>query len=180
MYDGAASFVKKAGTVILVTSVVLWLLLQIPVSSAPKGLSEPQQASYKMERSIAGRAGKALAPVFSPLGFDWRTNVAIIGSLSAREVFVSTLSLTTASTDESSLPQTLRSLKHADGTKIYDPQTVAAVLIFFVYALQCLSTIAVLRRETNSWRWPTLAFTSMFAMAYGGALLARVVVGWWI
>ncbi len=180
MYDGAASFVKKAGTVILVTSAVLWLLLQVPVSSPPPGLTNAQQSSYKMERSIAGRVGKGLGPVFSPLGFDWRTNVAVIGSLSAREVFVSTLALTTASNSEASLPETLRGLKDANGRTIYDPQTVAAVLIFFVYALQCLSTIAVLRRETNSWWWPSVAFTSMFAMAYAGALLARLVVGWWV
>ena len=180
MYDGAASFVKKAGTVILVTSAVLWLLLQVPVSSPPPGLTYAQQSSYKMERSIAGRVGRGLGPVFSPLGFDWRTNVAIIGSLSAREVFVSTLALTTASSGEASLPDTLRNLKDSNGRTIYDPQTVAAVLIFFVYALQCLSTIAVLRRETNSWWWPSVAFSSMFAMAYAGALLARVVVGWWV
>jgi ferrous iron transport protein B len=160
----------------LVTSMGLWVLLHVPLTSAPKGLSERQVASYKMERSVAGRLGKGLEPVFAPLGFDWRTNVAIIGSLSAREVFVSTLALTTASENETSLPETLRELRDESGRKIYDPSTVAALLVFFVYALQCLSTIAVLRRETNSWRWPTIAFTSMFAMAYLGALLARVVV----
>jgi ferrous iron transport protein B len=175
-WAGASSFIKKAGTVILVTSMGLWVLLHVPLTSAPKGLSERQVASYKMERSVAGRLGKGLEPVFAPLGFDWRTNVAIIGSLSAREVFVSTLALTTASENETSLPETLRELRDESGRKIYDPSTVAALLVFFVYALQCLSTIAVLRRETNSWRWPTIAFTSMFAMAYLGALLARVVV----
>jgi ferrous iron transport protein B len=175
-WAGASSFIKKAGTVILVTSMGLWVLLHVPLTSAPKGMSEPQVASYKMERSVAGRLGKGLEPVFAPLGFDWRTNVAIIGSLSAREVFVSTLALTTASENETSLPETLRELRDERGRKIYDPPTVAALLVFFVYALQCLSTIAVLRRETNSWRCPTIAFTSMFAMAYLGALLARVVV----
>lgn len=176
-WQGASSFLKKAGTVILVTSMALWVLLHVPTSHAPASLSPAAQGSYEMERSIGGRLGKALEPVFSPLGFDWRTNVAIIGSLSAREVFVSTLALTTASSDESSLPKTLRSLKDDNGRRIYDPATVAALLVFFVYALQCLSTIAVLRRETNSWRWPALAFSSMFAMAYVGALVARAAVG---
>jgi ferrous iron transport protein B len=175
-WAGASSFIKKAGTVILVTSMGLWVLLHVPLTTAPKGLTEPQAQSYKMERSAAGQLGKALEPVFEPLGFDWRTNIAIIGSLSAREVFVSTLALTTASEDESSLPKTLRELRDTSGNKVYDPPTVAALLVFFVYALQCLSTIAVLRRETNSWRWPTIAFSSMFAMAYLGALLARIVV----
>jgi ferrous iron transport protein B len=180
MWDGAWSFVKKAGTVILLTSIGLWVLLQLPLSTPPAGLTPAQQASYKMERSAAGRLGKAVEPVFAPLGFEWRTNIAIIGSLSAREVFVSTLSLTTAAESEKSLPQTLRALKNSNGDTIYTPQTVAAILVFFVYALQCLSTISVLRRETNSWRWPTIAFTSMFAMAYIGALIARAVVGLWV
>jgi ferrous iron transport protein B len=177
VWDGVWSFVRKAGTTILLTSIVLWALLRFPGSTPPAGLSEAQASSYRMERSIAGRTGKALEPLFAPLGFEWRTNVAILGSLAAREVFVSTLALTTASQDEESLPDRLRELRRDSGKKVYDAPTVAAILVFFVYALQCTSTIVVLRRETNSRRWPAIAFVSMFALAYGGALLARVLVG---
>jgi ferrous iron transport protein B len=177
VWDGAWSFIRKAGTIILLTSIALWGLLRFPSTTAPDGLSDAQSASYKMERSAAGRLGKGLEPLFAPLGFEWRTNVALVGSLAAREVFVSTLALTTAAEDEASLPDRLQELRTPSGRKVYDGPTVAAILVFFVYALQCLSTVAVLRRETNSWKWPTIAFGSMFALAYGTALLARVVVG---
>ena len=82
----------------------------------------------------------------------------------------------TTATSEDALPDRLRALERDDGSPVYDPETVAALLVFFVYALQCMSTVAVLRRETNSWRWPVIAFSSMLVLAYVGALVARVVV----
>jgi ferrous iron transport protein B len=164
-------------TIILLTSIALWGLLRFPSATTPDALSDAQAASFKMERSAAGRLGKGLEPVFAPLGFEWRTNVALVGSLAAREVFVSTLALTTAAQDEASLPDRLQQLRTPSGRKVYDGPTVAAILVFFVYALQCFSTVAVLRRETNSWKWPTIAFSSMFGLAYGMALLARFVAG---
>jgi len=175
-WEGAWSFVRKAGTIILGSSLLLWVLLNVPSSTPPEGLTEARQASYQLEHSAAGTVGKALEPVFAPLGFEWRTNVALIGSLAAREVFVTTLALTTANADDASLPDRLQELRNDDGTPVYDAATVAALLVFFVYALQCMSTVAVLRRETNSWKWPAIAFTSMFALAYVGALVARLVV----
>ena len=175
-WEGAWSFVRKAGTIILGSSLVLWVLLNVPSPTPPPGLSEAQQASYQLEHSVAGSVGKAIEPVFAPLGFEWRTNVALIGSLAAREVFVTTLAMTTGNVDDSSLPDRLHDLENDDGTPVYDAATVAALLVFFVYALQCMSTVAVLRRETNSWKWPMLAFTSMFVLAYAGALVARVIV----
>jgi ferrous iron transport protein B len=176
VWDGAWSFIRKAGTIILLTSAVLWGLLRFPGSTPPPDLTAAQGASYEMEHSAAGFVGRSLDPVFSPLGFEWRTNVALVGSLAAREVFVSTLALTTAAESQDSLPQRLQQLRTSSGREVYDPATVAALLVFFVYALQCLSTVAVLRRETNSWKWPMIAFGSMFVMAYVGALIARAVV----
>lgn len=176
VWDGAWSFIRKAGTVILVATLALWVLLTLPRSTAPAGIDPAQTASYEMEHSIGGRIGIAMEPVFSPLGFDWRTNVAILGSLAAREVFVSTLSVTTASDSEAALPDRLKTLRHADGTKVFDPATVGALLVFFVYALQCLSTIAVLRRESNSWKWPAVAMGSMLALAYLAALVTHTVI----
>ena len=175
-WDGTWSFLRKAGTIILATSLVLWVLLSLPRVSAPEGLNEAEAASYEMEHSLAGRIGTALEPVFEPLGFEWRTNVAIISSFAAREVFVSTLALTTAAESEEALPERLRGLQHEDGSLVYDSATVAAVLVFFVYALQCLATVAVLRRESNSWKWPLVALGSMFLLAYVGAFVARQVV----
>jgi ferrous iron transport protein B len=175
-WEGAWSFVRKAGTVILASSLVLWVLLNVPASTPPPGLTETQQKSYTLEHSAAGWIGRGLEPVFSPLGFEWRTNVAIIGSLAAREVFVTTLALTTGNEDDHTLPERLHALRDENADPVYDAATVAALLVFFVYALQCMSTVAVLRRETNSWKWPLFAFTSMFALAYTGALVARLVV----
>lgn len=176
VWDGAWSFIRKAGTVILITTIALWALLNLPSVTPPVGLDPASAASYEMEHSVAGHVGKAMEPLFAPLGFDWRTNVAILGSLAAREVFVSTLSITTASASEDALPERLQALRDDDGTRVYDAATVGALLVFFVYALQCLSTVAVLRRESNSWRWPAIALGSMFAMAYGAALVARAVI----
>jgi ferrous iron transport protein B len=176
VWDGAWAFIRKAGTVILVVTALLWVLLNIPSVTPPAGLTEAQAASYQMEHSIAGRVGTAIEPVFAPLGFNWQINVAIIGSLAAREVFVSTLAVTTASESEDALPERLQQLTTADGEPVFTPPTVAAILIFFVYALQCLSTVVVLRRESNSRRWPALAFGSMFAFAYLAALVAHTLV----
>ena len=172
VWDAARSFLRKAGTVILASSLALWVLLHVPTVDAPSGMDGPAAAQYEMQRSAAGRVGTALEPVFAPLGFDWRVNVAIVGSLSAREVFVSTLAQTTVGSEDAELSQSMRELSTPEGDKLFNAATVAALLVFFVFALQCMSTIAVMRRETNSWRWPALAFCSMFAMAYGGGWIA--------
>jgi ferrous iron transport protein B len=176
VWDGAWAFVRKAGTIILATTAVLWLLLNIPSVTPPEGLSEAEAASYEMEHSIAGRIGTAMEPMFAPLGFNWQVNVAVISSLAAREVFVSTLAITTASESEDALPDRLHDLRDADGELVFTPPVVAAILVFFVYALQCFATLAVLRRESNSRRWPLIAFGSMFALAYVMALVAHTVV----
>ncbi len=172
-WEAASTFLRKAGTIILATSLVLWVLLHFPVATPPAGMTDAQAASYQTEHSAAGMMGKGLEPVFAPLGFDWQINVALVGSLAARAVFISTLALTTASDNEQALPERLQTLERPDGTPVFDAATVAALLIFFVYALQCLSTVAVLRRETNSWRWPAVAMGSMFLLAYVGALIAH-------
>lgn len=175
-WTGASGFLRKAGTIILLTSVGLWVLLNVPQSKAPVGSTKAEAAAFQMQHSVAGRIGTAITPVFKPLGFEWRTNVALIGSLAAREVFVSTLSITTATQDEAKLGSRLTQLRDANGRKVFDAPTVAAMLVFFVYALQCLSTVAVLRRETNSWKWPAIAMSSMFVLAYVGALIAHTIV----
>ena len=152
-------------------------MLNVPNSTPPAGLDDAQAASYEMEHSIAGGVGKAMEPLFAPMGFEWRTNVALLGSLAAREVFVSTLSITTAAESEDALPARLETLSRPDGSKVFDAATVGALLVFFVYALQCFSTVAVLRRESNSWKWPALAISSMFALAYVAALITHLAIG---
>ncbi len=177
VWDGAWAFTRKAGTIILGVTVVLWVLLNVPHVTVPHGMDQAHVASYEMQHSLGGRLGTAVEPVFAPLGFNWQVNVAIIGSLAAREVFVSTLAVTSASADEASLPDRLQTVTDDNGRKVFTPPTVAALLVFFVYALQCTSTVIVLRRESNSWKWPAVAFVSMFTLAYAAALAAHTVVG---
>ena len=120
-WEAASTFLRKAGSIILATSLVLWVLLHFPVATPPAGMTDAQAASYQTEHSAAGMIGKGLEPVFAPLGFDWQINVALVGSLAAREVFISTLALTTASDNEQALPERLQTLERPDGTRCSMP-----------------------------------------------------------
>lgn len=137
-------------------------------------------ASYVIEHSYAASVGRAVEPVFAPLGFDWRINIGIISSLAAREVFVATIGQVAAAENPEEPTAALRSMTVQDGPqagrKLFDAPTIAALLVFFMYALQCMSTVAVLRRESGSWKWPAIAFTYMFALAWLMAFAARTVV----
>jgi len=184
VWGSAWAFLRRAGTIILAASIVLWLLLSFPRVDAPPGMSEQEARAYALEQSIAGRLGHAIEPAIAPLGFDWKIGVGLIASLAAREVIVATLAQVYAagSGDETeSLRDSLRADRHPDtGEKVFTPATVAALLVFFVFALQCMSTIAIMRRETNSWRWPAFAFGYLFVLAYGTAFVAHRVVGAWV
>ncbi len=171
VWGAASAFLRRAGTIILLVSIVLWFLLSFPRSEAPAGLSESEAARHALEHSAAGRLGHAVEPLIAPLGFDWKIGVGLVASLAAREVIVATLAQVYASQDEDA---SLREAVRADPT--FDPPTVAALLVFFVFALQCMSTLAVMRRETNSWRWPAFAFGYLLALAYGASFAAHRVV----
>ena len=178
VWGSTRAFLRRAGTIILAASIILWFLLTYPETTPPADLDPSETASYALEHSFAGRAGHAIEPLIAPIGFDWKIGVGLIGSLAAREVIVSTLAQVYAASDESS---SLRGAIRADtdpttGAAVFDPPTVASLLVFFVFALQCFSTIAVMRRETNSWRWPAFAFTYMFALAYGASFLTYRLV----
>jgi len=178
VWKSASAFLRRAGTIILIASVALWLLLTFPRVEPPPEIPESERAGYALERSAAGRLGKALEPIVEPLGFDWKIGVGLVASLAAREVIVSTLAqIYAASDEESSLRSSIRADRHPEtGAPIFDPPTVAALLVFFVFALQCTSTLAIMARETNSWRWPAFAFGYMLALAYGFAFLANRAV----
>ena len=175
VYESAWAFLRRAGTIILLASLLLWVLLTFPQVEAPAGMDEQAAASYALERSIAGRIGHAIEPAIEPLGFDWKIGVGLVASLAAREIIVATLAQIYAaeqSDDEdggSSLREALVSDLRPDGTQVFDPPTVGALLVFFVFALQCTSTIAIIKRETNSWRWPAFAFTYLFVLAYAAS-----------
>ena len=111
-----------------------------------------------------------------PLGFDWRIGIGLIASLAAREVFVSTMSIVYhVGGEEGGLIQAMRGATWSDGTMIYTPATCVALLVFYVYALQCLSTVAVAKRETGGWKWPAFMMLYMTGLAYLGAWLVQVI-----
>lgn len=163
-------FLKRAGTVILAISILLWALMAFPRNQA----SQPHQsasATAQIENSFAGRAGRFIEPAIRPLGFDWKIGIGLISSFAARETIISTLSIVynvgDNSTDKStSLVETLRNAKRADGTAIWTPLTGVSLMIFFLLACQCMSTVAIVRRETNSWRWPLFMVGYMMVLAY--------------
>jgi ferrous iron transport protein B len=181
VWGAARAFLRRAGTIILAVSIVLWALLSFPRSEPPPGLSQAEAARAAVEGSAAGRLGHAIEPLIAPLGFDWKIGVGLVASLAAREVIVATLAQIYAISDEDA--GSLRDAIRADrdprtGEPVFAPATVAALLVFFVFALQCTSTLAVMRRETNSWRWPAFAFGYLLALAWLASFATHRIVGW--
>ena len=191
VWTAASAFLRKVTSIILATTVLLWVLLNLPLRSdaemAAAGVDTTDEvgvAAYTLDHSYAAAVGRAVEPVFDPLGFDWRINIGILSSLAAREVFVATLGQVAAAENPEDPADALRAMRVQDGRPddsgagraLFDAPTIAALLVFFMYALQCMSTVAVLRRESGSWRWPLVAFGYMFALAWTMAWLARTVV----
>ena len=173
----AGEFLKEAGTVILACTVLMWALLKYPALPPPADydtLPAASQAAFdaaRLEHSAAGRVGKAIEPAIAPLGFDWKIGVGVIGAFAAREVFVSTMGLVYGmggDVDEASTPlrDRIRAERRPDGTPVYTPLSGLSLLVFFALACQCMSTLAVLKRETRSWRWPAFLFVYMTALAW--------------
>lgn len=176
VFGSAWAFIRRAGTIILAASIVLWILLNFPKVEAPAHLDVGAASAYALEHSAAGRIGHAIEPAIAPLGFDWKIGVGLIASLAAREVIVATLAQVYATGGEEgdSLREALRSDRNpVTGELVFSPATVGALLVFFVFALQCTSTLAIMRRETNSWRWPAFAFGYLFVLAYSMSYLTH-------
>ncbi|HMM80955.1 MAG TPA: ferrous iron transport protein B [Pyrinomonadaceae bacterium] len=194
MLTRAWLFLKRAGTVILAISILLWALMYFPRDLAPTQPSasetaqtieangEPAPAedvvkeSEQLKHSFAGKLGHTIEPVIQPLGFDWKIGVALIASFAAREVLVSTLSIIynvgkDADAESTTLVSALRDAKRDDGRPVWTPLTALTLMVFFVLAMQCMSTLAVVRRETNSWSWPLFMFGYMTVIAYAAAFL---------
>ncbi len=171
-------FVKDVGTVILVASVVLWALLSVPGPGAEAaGRAAPPGSTPRvvaMYGSAAAFAGRALEPITRPAGFDWRINVGLIGSFGARELMVGTLGVIfgiQSDEDVGPLSEQLREARTAEGKRAYGVPTGLALMAFFVIACQCMSTLAAVRRETRSWRWPAFVLVYTYAVAWVLAVL---------
>jgi ferrous iron transport protein B len=193
----ARVFLRRAGTVIFVVAIVVWALAYYPRSgeieaglaasesaaAATLGGAELENvrqrlaneaAAAQLEQSWLGRGGKAVAPAFAPLGWDWKITAAVIAGFPAREVVVAVLGTVYAvgdEVDETTLAQRLRSASWPDGSPVFTLPMVLGLLIFYACCLQCAATLAVIRRETNSRRWPIFAWAYMTAIGYAGALL---------
>ena len=195
MWQRSKLFVTQAGTVILVCTIGMWLLLSFPRSAevetahdalraeaAAASLSDEalekrgaeidaRQAQAHLHQSFGGRLGRAIEPVIEPLGFDWKIGVGLIGAFAAREVFVSTMGVVYGLGEEAGeepvgLRERLRTESRADGRRVYTPLVGLSLMIFFALAAQCMSTLAVIRRETSSWRWPAFLFAYMTGLAW--------------
>ncbi|MEX0322513.1 MAG: ferrous iron transport protein B [Puniceicoccaceae bacterium] len=181
MFDRAWMFLKRAGTIIFALSILLWFLMNyphmedetLPADAAGVELVDTEPASA-VEGSFAGMLGRTLEPVFAPIGYDWKITMGVLSSFAAREVFVSTMAIVYRVDEEESdsVVQAFRDARREDGSALFTPLTCLSILIFFAFALQCISTVAVVRRETMTWRWPVFQFVYMFAFAW---LMAFIV-----
>jgi ferrous iron transport protein B len=139
---------------------------------------DSEEAGTRLRHSFAGYLGHSIEPLIAPLGFDWKMGIGIVTSFAAREVFVSTMSTVynvgkydRSESSRSSLVKTLRAQRRPDGTPVYTALTGVTLMVFYVFALQCVSTVAIVRRETNSWKWPFFQWLYMGLLAWGLAFL---------
>jgi ferrous iron transport protein B len=207
MWDRSKIFLRRAGTVILGISILLWFLQAYPRNRAAErefaaksaalatdlgrgtvstnaheellDALQKDKSGAQLRHSFAGRIGHAIEPVIAPLGFDWKIGIGIVASFAAREVFVSTMSTvynTGEDDDVAALVKVLPEQTRPDGTPLYTITTGLTLMVFYVFALQCVSTVAVVRRETNSWKWPVFQWLYMGVLAWGLALATRVLL----
>lgn len=167
LVDRAKVFVRQAGTIILAVTLVLWVGAHLPVVHMATG----EWRIPDLADSLIGRMGHLIQPLIAPLGFDWKIGIGLISSVLAREVMVSTMG-TLYGTDPGTQAESLQTALHHDITL----GGALALMIFFAFAMQCTSTMAVVRRETNSWKWPAFQFTYMLVLAYGAAFVVNHVV----
>lgn len=169
MLERAGLFLRKAGTVILGISIVLWFLTAYPKHPDPAATATQQIAC-----SFAGRAGHVLEPVIKPLGFDWRVGIGLVTSFAAREVFVSSMAVVFSvanfesgkNADIAPLRSSLAAATWPGGAKLFTPLVCLTLMVYYVFAMQCMSTVAVVKRETNSWRWPLFQIAYMTGTAW--------------
>ncbi len=197
MVEKAKIFVTDAGKVIMVISLLLWFLSSfgpgdrmqrvedkyatlIIASPQPQQIDSLQKllSSEKLQNSYAGILGQAIEPAIKPLGYDWKIGIALITSFAAREVFVGTMATLYSveeTDDNSSLREKMQAAKHEDGSKVYTLPAALSLMVFYVLAMQCMSTLAVVKRETRTWKWPIFQFIYMTALAYATSWLTYLL-----
>lgn len=187
MIEKAKIFVFEAGKVIMLISLILWALSSFGPKERMDAVHqkydmlvdnkvestreiEKQKSAALLENSYAGIMGKAIEPVITPLGFDWKIGIALITSFAAREVFVGTMATLYSVHDDGKeslmLREKMQQATYSDGRKVYTLATGVSLMVFYVFAMQCMSTLAVVKRETRSWKWPLIQLLYMTALAY--------------
>ena len=195
VFEKTKSFVVEAGKVILAISVLLWLMASFGpgeafnnaeeiVKNQPLNVSlsteelSAEIAAYKLEHSFIGVLGKSIEPAIAPLGFDWKIGIALISSFAAREVFVGTLATiySVGSDQEETIKNRMMAEKKPDGSPLFDLPTGVSLMLFYAFALQCMSTLAIVKKETNGWQWPMIQLVSMTSIAYLSALVVYQIL----
>jgi ferrous iron transport protein B len=195
MINKAKIFVLDAGKIIMVISLILWALSSFGPGKRIETLKEEHRqaisvpgvntdsvdkiyASQKLGNSYAGILGRKIEPVIAPLGYDWKIGIALITSFAAREVFVGTMATlySVGEEDEGPLKEKMRSAIRSDGTPVYTLATGISLMIFYLFAMQCMSTLAVVRRETRSWKWPIIQLIYMTGLAYLMSFIAYQIL----
>ncbi len=181
------SFVLEAGKVILAISILLWVLASNGPGKTFQNASaevaktvlvsdaeyDQKLSAYKLEHSYLGIVGKGIEPIIRPLGYDWKIGIAIVSSFAAREVFVGTLATiyNVGDAEEETIKNRMAAERFPDGSPVFTLASGLSLMVFYAFAMQCMSTLAIVRKETNSWRWPGIQLVVMTAVAYLGALL---------
>jgi ferrous iron transport protein B len=205
LLDRGKIFLRRAGTVIFTVALVIWALVYFPRPelllndyetqriAIIDSVSDPAMAAQQiaaidhaesaavLEQSYLGRAGRTVQPLFAPLGWDWKITAGVIASFPAREVVVAVLGTIYAVGDnvdetDTRLMQRLRNARDADGNKVFTTGVAVGLMIFYAFCLQCMATVAIMRRETNGWKWPIAAWCYMTGLGYFGALLAYQLI----
>ena len=180
------SFVLEAGKIILAISILLWVMASngpgATFKNAPEIVAaqaevtdanfDQKLSAYKLEHSYLGFVGKGIEPIIRPLGYDWKIGIAIVSSFAAREVFVGTLATiyNVGDSSEETIKNRMSAETYADGTPVFNLASGLSLMVFYAFAMQCMSTLAIVRKETNSWRWPAVQLVVMTVIAYLGAL----------
>ena len=187
VWEKTRTFVTEAGKIILAISILLWILAsygpgkdfnnaeQIIKENYPElnaNALEIKTNAYKLEHSYIGILGKSIEPLITPLGYDWKIGIALISSFAAREVFVGTLATiySVESDTEDTIKNRMASEVRADGSPLFNLASGISLMLFYAFAMQCMSTLAIVKKETNSWRWPIVQLFGMSILAYVIAL----------
>ena len=195
VFEKTKSFVVEAGKIILAISILLWVMASfgpgeefknaeaiVREQQAVNRLSEDalstKIASYKLEHSFIGILGKSIEPAIAPLGFDWKIGIALISSFAAREVFVGTLATiySVGNDQEETIKNRMAAERKPNGKPLFDLPTGISLMLFYAFALQCMSTLAIVKKETNSWKWPMIQLFSMTGIAYLSALIVYQIL----